>query len=81
MAEPKKKEEQQQEQKNSSGWWANRHEVKKLSLMDTVIVHPVKQVLNPGLGNKVDGALGIAGRGLAGYGIVKGIQALAKMFR
>lgn len=36
-----------------------------------IIWHPIEHIAAPGVKNKVEGVLGLGGRGLAGYGIYK----------
>jgi hypothetical protein len=48
-------------------------ECERQGFMETLITHPLRHLLSPGAGNKVEAGFGIAGRGAVGYGIVKGI--------
>jgi len=46
-----------------------------------VVVHPFQHIAAPGVKNKVEGLLGLGGRGLAGYGIYKGIRFLISLIK
>jgi len=52
----------------------------RMGLAETAILHPIKHAFLPGIGNKVEAAGSLAWRGLAAYGIYRGIKALVGYF-
>jgi hypothetical protein len=47
-------------------------EATKMGILDLLIFHPFKHAAMPGVKNKLEAGVGIAGRGVVGYGIYRG---------
>jgi hypothetical protein len=44
----------------------------RLGILDVAIFHPFKHFAKPGVGNKAEAGVGIAGRAAIGYGLYRG---------
>jgi hypothetical protein len=44
----------------------------RMGVLDLLLLHPLKHATKPGVKNKIEAGIGIAGRGAVGYGIYRG---------
>lgn len=59
----------------------NRGYIALTTMGQLIVVHPLQHFAAPGIKNKVEGLLGLGGRGLAGYGIYKGVRFLIGLIK
>ena len=45
----------------------------EMSVIDLLFLHPFKHMTKPGIKNKVEGGVGLVGRGAIGYGTYRGV--------
>lgn len=55
-------------------------ESNRMGFAETAILHPLKHAFLPGAGNKIEAAGSLAWRGLAVWGIYRGVRALIGYF-